>query len=139
LIDSGRKLLLGLGANDRAAKIFMQMHLELAGATYRQSSAHNELTDPENRTLRTSRRDRMPAKPMGQRHCQRQRDGQRNCWREFVQWLHSSASRSRSFLREGVGSNELNSCASSHTRNSRYYTGSGLFFTASSAVHRLRR
>ena len=33
LIDSGRKLILGLGANDRAAKIFMQMHLELAGAT----------------------------------------------------------------------------------------------------------
>jgi len=33
LIDSGRKLILGLGANDRAAKVFMQMHLELAGAT----------------------------------------------------------------------------------------------------------
>ena len=32
LIDSGRKLILGLGANDRAAKVFMQMHLELAGA-----------------------------------------------------------------------------------------------------------
>ena len=33
LIDSGRKLILGLGANDRAAKVFKQMHLELAGAT----------------------------------------------------------------------------------------------------------
>ena len=33
LIDSGRRLILGLGANDRAAKVFMQMHLELAGAT----------------------------------------------------------------------------------------------------------
>ena len=33
LIDSGRKLILGLGANDRAARVFMQMHLELAGAT----------------------------------------------------------------------------------------------------------
>jgi len=33
LIDSGRKLMQGLGANDRAAKVFMQVHLELAGAT----------------------------------------------------------------------------------------------------------
>ena len=33
LIDSGRKLILGLGANDRAAKVFKQMHLEHAGAT----------------------------------------------------------------------------------------------------------
>ena len=32
LIDSGRKLILGLGANDRVAKVCMQMHLELAGA-----------------------------------------------------------------------------------------------------------
>ncbi len=33
LIDSGRRLIPGLGANDTAAKVFMQMHLELAGAT----------------------------------------------------------------------------------------------------------
>ena len=33
LIQTGRKLILGLGANDRAAKVFQQMHLELAGAT----------------------------------------------------------------------------------------------------------
>jgi len=33
LIDSGRRLILGLGANDRAAKVLTQMHLELAGAT----------------------------------------------------------------------------------------------------------
>jgi len=33
LVDSRRKLILGLVANDRAAKVFMQMHLELADAT----------------------------------------------------------------------------------------------------------
>ena len=33
LIQSGRRLILGLGANDRAAKVFMQMHRQLAGVT----------------------------------------------------------------------------------------------------------
>ena len=33
LIETGRKLILGLGASDKAAKVFRQMHLELAGAT----------------------------------------------------------------------------------------------------------
>ena len=33
LIETGRKLILGLGASDRAAKVFGQMHLALAGAT----------------------------------------------------------------------------------------------------------
>ena len=33
LIDSGRRLILGLGANDRSAPVFKRMHLDLAGAT----------------------------------------------------------------------------------------------------------
>jgi len=33
LIKTGRKLILGLGASDRAAKVFGQMHQALAGAT----------------------------------------------------------------------------------------------------------
>ena len=33
LIETGRQLILGLGANDRSAKVFRQMHVELAGAS----------------------------------------------------------------------------------------------------------
>ena len=33
LIESGRQLILGLGANDRSAPVFKQMHLALTGAT----------------------------------------------------------------------------------------------------------
>ena len=33
LIETGRQLILGLGANDRSAAVFKQMHLELAGET----------------------------------------------------------------------------------------------------------
>jgi len=33
LIETGRKLILALGASDRATKAFGQMHLALAGAT----------------------------------------------------------------------------------------------------------
>ncbi len=33
LIDSGRRLIVGLGANDRSAPVFKRMHMELCGAT----------------------------------------------------------------------------------------------------------
>lgn len=33
LIETGRRIILGLGANDRSAAVFKQMHLALAGAT----------------------------------------------------------------------------------------------------------
>ena len=33
LIETGRQLILGQGANDKSATVFKRMHLELAGAT----------------------------------------------------------------------------------------------------------
>ena len=52
LIEHGRRMILGLGANDRAAKAFQRLHGELFAACGERRSGRSrlhELTDPENR------------------------------------------------------------------------------------------
>ena len=59
LIEHGRQLILGLGANDRAAKAFARLNGELFAASSYSASAcqrTNQLTDPENSASRWLRR-----------------------------------------------------------------------------------